>query len=128
MIGPALFIILAFVASLTLLAIARTLTAPRPVAVVHPGARRPCATYEIDLIDGRRYIGYSFNPHQRIVQSHRRAWWFKLTVTAQRTEEPDRVDRYDTEELAHAEEIRRIRSAKPGTLVNKVLYKSGAAQ
>lgn len=130
LIGPALFLLMAFVAVLALVAIGRALMTPRVVAhqPVHPGARRPCAVYEIDLTNGKRYIGYGFVPRNRITQSHRRAAWFKLTATAQRTFEPDRVDWYDDEDTAHAEEVRRIRAAKPGTLVNKVLYKSGAAQ
>jgi hypothetical protein len=128
MIGPALFIVLAFIASLTVLAIVRALTAPPRPEPVHPGAARPCAVYEIDTQGGRKYIGYGFNPHQRIMQSHRRAKWWPRTLTAAATLEPDRVDWYRTEDEAHAEEIRRIRAARPGTLENRVLYKSGAAQ
>jgi hypothetical protein len=136
LIGPALFLLMAFVAVLALVAISRALMTPTirahragPAAQpVHPGARRPCAVYEIDLTDGRKYIGYGFNPHQRIMQSHRRAAWFKLTATAQRTFEPDRSDWYPDEDTAHAEEVRRIRMAPPKSLVNKILYKSGAAQ
>jgi hypothetical protein len=129
-IGPALFILLAFVAMLAAAVVIRALTTPRVVAhqPVHPGSRRPCAVYEIDLFDGRKYIGYGFVPHSRIMQSHRKAAWFKLTTTAQYTFEPDRVDWYDDEDKAHAEEVARIRAANPKTLVNKVLYKSGAAQ
>lgn len=128
-VGPALFLLMGFLALLALFAIGRALLTPRVVAhqPVHPGARRPCAVYEIDLTSGKRYIGYGFNPHQRIMQSHRRAAWFKLAVTAAQTEQPDRVDWYDDEDQAHAEEVRRIRAAAPGTLVNKILYK-GAAQ
>jgi hypothetical protein len=129
-IGPALFLMLVGVAFGAGIGIVRALMAPRVMAhqPVHPGARRPCAVYEIDLTNGKRYIGYGFVPRNRIMQTHRRAVWFKLTTTAQRTFEPDRVDWYDDEDTAHAEEVRRIRAAKPGTLVNKVLYKSGAAQ
>jgi len=129
LIGPALFILMALVMVLTLVTIGRNLAAPRTMVAtpIHPGAARPCACYEIDLTDGRKYIGYGFNPHQRIMQSHRRAAWFKQAATAGMTFEPDRVDWYPDEDTAHAEEVRRIRSAPPKTLVNKILYKSGAA-
>lgn len=131
-IGAAVFVVLILVGGLALTAIIRAALAPRAAAHWTPPTRtaavvRPCAVYEIDVVGGRKYVGYGFNPHQRIMQSHRRAAWFKLTVTAQYTFEPDRVDWYESDETAHAEEIRRIRSAPPKSLVNKILYREGAA-
>lgn len=133
LIGAAVFMLLLGFGVPALVAIVRGLTGARtaarftPAAPGKPATGRPCAVYEIDLTDGRKYIGYGFNPHQRIMQTHRRAAWFRLALTAGRTLEPDRVDWYATDEIAHAEEIRRIRSAPPKTLVNKILYKEGAA-
>jgi hypothetical protein len=132
LVGPAVFAALALIGGLALIAIVRGLLAPRTArrfqaALTKPPMPRPCAVYEIDLADGRRYIGYGFHPHQRIMQTHRRTAWFKLTVTAQHTMEPDRIDWYVDEDTAHREEVRRIRAAAPGSLVNKILYKEGAA-
>lgn len=136
LIGPALFIGLSLILVAAVWAIVAAAMRPRvmahrlgPAAVpTRVGPDRPCAVYEIDLTRGRRYIGHGPDPHERIMQSHRRNKWWPQTLTAQHTLEPDRVDWFDSKEIANAEEIRRIRAAAPGTLVNRVLYKTGAAK
>jgi hypothetical protein len=139
LIGAAVYAILLGFGGLALLAILREVTRSRTQAQhvafrpapSQPPTPRPCAVYEIDTVlpNGKpgRYIGYGYNPHQRIMSSHRRAKWWLRAVTAQATLEPDRVDWYEDEHVAHAEEIRRIRQADPSTLENKILYREGAA-